>query len=222
MPKNRTQSKNGEMLTSSWATYIQGGGLFVTVDAAVVVNNGQEVLVPQTVLALAASATNYIYFNVTTNQLQVNQSGFPANLIPISTVITSFNFVSSIVDNRPDWVVLTTPVGLVIAPGTPLSTGNFSFSGWGTGASLVVNSGTQTGFSITLTAGSNPGPQPTITLTFNTGYASPPISIARVIGGTGMFADVLASNTTSQSVLTYGGIPQSGKTYLFNVFVLGQ
>lgn len=208
--------------TNSFATYIQGAGLFVTVTGGVVVNNGQEILVQQTVLALAASAMNYIYFNVTSNLLQVNQTGFPTNIIPISTVRTSFNFVSSIVDNRPDWVILTTPVGLVTAPGTPLSTGNFSFSGWGTGGSLAVNSGTQTGFSITLTAGSNPTSQPTITLTFNTGYTNPPIAIASVIGRNGMFADILASNTTSQSVLTYGGVPQSGKTYILNVFILGQ
>jgi hypothetical protein len=208
--------------TNSFACYIAGAGLFVTVNGGVVVNNGQEVLVQQTVLALAASATNYIYFNVTSNVLQVNQTGFPMNVIPISTVITSFNFVSAIVDNRPDWVILTTPVGLVTAPGTELTSGNFSFSGWGTGASLTVNSGTQTGFSITITAGTNPSPQPAVTLTFNTGYANPPISIAKMIGGTGIFADILASNTTSQSVLTYGGVPQPAKTYVLNVFVLGQ
>jgi hypothetical protein len=88
--------------------------------------------------------------------------------------------------------------------------------------SLTVNSGTQTGFSITLTAGTNPGPQPTITLTFNSGYSNPPISIARIIGGTGDITDVLASNSVSQSVLTYDGIPQAGRTYIFNAFVLGQ
>jgi hypothetical protein len=171
---------------------------------------------------VACSATSYIYFNVTSNLLQVNQAGFPTNVIPISTVITSFNFVSSIVDNRPDWVILTTPVGLVNAPGTPLSTGNFSFSGWGTGASLVVNSGTQTGFSITLTAGSNPSGQPTVTLVFNPGYSNPPISIAKQIGGTGMVTDILAINTTTQSVLTYAGVPQAANTYTLNVFNLGQ
>src|SRR5713226_9396673 len=60
--------------------------------------------------------------------------------------------------------------------------------------------------------GSSPSIQPTVTLTFNTGYANPPMSIMKMTGGTGVVADILASNTLSQSVLTYDGLPVSGKT----------
>lgn len=209
-------------ITSSFAVYISGSGLFLTVDPAVVLNNNVLVSIQQTVVSLANNATNYIFFNTSSNTLQLNTTGFPAQVIPIAIAITSQGTIISVFDSRPDWVVIANPVSLVNAPGTPLTTGNFSFSGWGSGASLVVNSGTQTGYSITINAGSNPLVQPTITLTFNSGYTNAPITLARMVGGSGMVSDISASNTISQSVLTYGGTPQSGKTYVFNVFVLGQ
>jgi hypothetical protein len=72
-----------------------------------------------------------------------------------------------------------------------------------------------------MTAGSNPSAQPTVTLTFILGYANPPLSIAKMTGGSGMITDLLAANTTAQSVLTYDGVPQNGKTYTLSVFNLG-
>jgi len=208
--------------SSSFAVHIDFSGLELVVEPAVVLSQNLLIFSPQTAVSLVPSATNFIFYNVLSNALQLNTTGFPNQFIPIATVVTSQSRVVSIVDNRPDWVIITLPVALVNAPGIHLVGGNFSFSGWGTGASLQVNSGTQTGFSITIIAGSSPILQPTVTLTFLVGYSNPPMTIARVTSGNGAFSDLTVANTLSRSVLTYEGLPVSGKTYTLSVFNLGQ
>lgn len=208
--------------TSSFAPYIGPIGLIIVIDPGTVISNNVFVIVPQTNVILSPNTTSYIFYNTVSNVIQSNTTGFPTQTIPIATVVTVLNGLTTVIDNRPDWVVISSATALINAPGVGLTAGNFSFSGWGTGASLTVNSGTQTGFSITLTAGTSPSVQPTITLTFNTSYANPPITLAQVNGGTGMVTDITAANTTTQSVLTYDGLPQNGKTYRIQVFALGQ
>lgn len=208
--------------TSSFSVHVDFDPLFLIVEPAVVVTNNVLSFSPRTTFLLVPNSTNFIFYDVVTNALRLNTSGFPNQVIPIATVTASEKRITSLVDNRPDWIIIPLPVALVNAPGTPLVAGNFSFSRWGTGASLQVNSGTQTGFSITITAGSGPSIQPTITLTFGVGYSNPPMTIARVTGGTGAFSDLTVANTLTQSVLTYDGLPVSGKTYTVSVFNLGQ
>lgn len=208
--------------TSSFAPYIGPIGLVITVDGGTVISNNVLTIIPQTNVILAPNVTSYIFYNTVSNAIQSNTTGFPSQVVPIATVITSLNGPTTLLDNRPDWVVISIPTSLVTAPGTPLTTGNFSFSGWGSGASLAVNSGTQTGYSITITAGSAPTLQPTVTLTFNVSYTNAPITLAQVNGGTGAVTDVTATNSTTQSVLRYDGLPQNGKTYQIQVFNLGQ
>ena len=208
--------------TSSFAPYIGPIGLIVIVDPGTVISNNIITVVPQTNVILAPNVTSYIFYNTVSNVIQSNTTGFPSQVIPIATVMTSLNGPTTVIDNRPDWVVISIPTSLVTAPGVPLTSGNFSFSGWGAGASLVVNSGTQTGYSITVTAGSSPSLQPTVTLTFISTYTNAPITLAQVNGGTGMVTDIGATNTTTQSVLRYDGLPQNGKTYTIQVFNLGQ
>src|SRR5229473_477106 len=208
--------------TSSFAVHVDSDPLLLIVEAAVVVTNNMLSFSPRTTFLLVPNSTNFIFYDVVTNALRLNTSGFPNQVIPIATVTTSEKRITSLVDNRPDWIIIPLPVALVNAPGTPLVSGNFSFSGWGTGASLQVNSGTQTGFSITIIAGSSPILQPTVTLTFLVGYSNPPMTIARVTGGNGAFSDLTVANTLSRSVLTYEGLPVSGKTYTLSVFNLGQ
>ena len=208
--------------TSSFAPYIGPIGLIVIVDPGTVISNNIIMVVPQTNVILAPNVTSYIFYNTVSNVIQSNTTGFPSQVIPIATVMTSLNGPTTVIDNRPDWVVISIPTSLVTAPGVPLTSGNFSFSGWGAGASLVVNSGTQTGYSITVTAGSSPSLQPTVTLTFISTYTNAPITLAQVNGGTGMVTDIGATNTTTQSVLRYDGLPQNGKTYTIQVFNLGQ
>jgi hypothetical protein len=208
--------------TSSFAPYIGPIGLIITIDGATVISNNVLTIIPQTNIVLAPNVTSYIFYNTVSNAIVSNTTGFPSQVIPIATVMTSLNGPTTVIDNRPDWVVISLPTSLVTAPGTPLVAGNFSFSGWGTGANLVVNSGTQTGYSITITAGSSPSVQPTVTLTFNVGYTNAPITLAQVNGGTGQVTDITATNTTTQSILRYDGVPQNGKTYTIQVFNLGQ
>ena len=208
--------------TSSFAPYIGPIGLIVIVDRGTVISNNIITVVPQTNVILAPNVTSYIFYNTVSNVIQSNTTGFPSQVISIATVMTSLNGPTTVIDNRPDWVVISIPTSLVTAPGVPLTSGNFSFSGWGAGASLVVNSGTQTGYSITVTAGSSPSLQPTVTLTFISTYTNAPITLAQVNGGTGMVTDIGATNTTTQSVLRYDGLPQNGKTYTIQVFNLGQ
>jgi hypothetical protein len=208
--------------SNALAPYIGPGGLIVVIDPAVIISNNVLNVLPQTNVIVAPNTTNFIFYNAVSNAIQVNTSGFPSQVIPIATATTSMNGNMVLLDNRPDFTIISLPTALVNAPGTSLTTGNFSFSGWGTGASLVVNSGTQTGFSITITAGTSPSQRPTITLTFNTSYSNAPITIAQVNGGTGMVTDITAANTTTQSVMTYDGLPVNTKTYTIQVFTLGQ
>jgi hypothetical protein len=51
-------------------------------------------------LTLSASATNYVYANASTGAVSVNQTGFPANVIQLYTIVTSATTVTSYTDQR--------------------------------------------------------------------------------------------------------------------------
>lgn len=109
--------------------------------------------------------------------------------------------------------------------GTPLSSGDFSFSGWGSGATLSGITGDDSGFTITMTAGTSPTINPTVTLTYHDGPWVRLDSITSdMIEGTGQFADVQNNCCSNFSTLqlTYLGLPVSSSTYTLNVIVKGR
>lgn len=106
---------------------------------------------------------------------------------------------------------------------SPLVVGDFQLSGWGDGATLVVNSGTDTGFSITVTAGTTPTPAPYIILTWHDGpWASVPTSIALCTNVTnGTTTDIQTVPDTSTLELDFTDTPQEGATYTIGVVNIG-
>jgi hypothetical protein len=138
-----------------------------------------------------------IQFSITGSAVSLN------TLVPINTilppVLTSFGF----------------------ATGTPLVSGNFALSGWGTGATITGIHGTQMGCTFTITAGTMPSISPTVTLTFPTAYPNSPLSLAQITGGSGAVTDISIATSTTQAVFTYNGLPTATQTYTFSVFELG-
>lgn len=96
------------------APTIVGGGLAITVGAGVVVVNNSPVTIPQTVVALTASTTNFVYIATGSSAVSVNTTGFPANSLPIATVVTNGNIPTSLTDNRPDFTLPSSSGGLSV------------------------------------------------------------------------------------------------------------
>jgi len=63
--------------------------------------------VGETNVALTANATNFVFISTISSNIQVNTTGFITNCIPIATVVTRSNSIFSLVDNRPDFYVLS-------------------------------------------------------------------------------------------------------------------
>jgi len=106
--------------------------------------------------------------------------------------------------------------------GTPLSSGDFSLSGWGTGASISSILGSDSAFQITITAGTTPSVDPTFILTYHDGaWPQPPMADVEMSGGTGIVTDISNSSTATQLTAVYLGLPVSGKTYIIDVVVIG-
>jgi len=117
-----------------------------------------------------------------------------------------------------------TPFGRIRSnQGTALTTGNFSISGWGTGASIAAASGTDTLAVIQISTGTSPAANPTITLTFADGSFSP--------GGYGVFVSQDSGNPTFAHVthggsftawtVTFQGTPTASSTYKFRILTMG-
>lgn len=85
------------------APYIDGSGLVLSVGSAIILQSGASTSVPLTVIGLTANATNFVFFNSGT--IQVNTSGFTSSVYPIATVTTGNNSITHVVDNRPDVTV---------------------------------------------------------------------------------------------------------------------
>jgi len=108
---------------------------------------------------------------------------------------------------------------------TPVTAANFSITGWGGGGALSAVSGTQTRSTITITAGGGSIISPIVTFTYPDGpYPIPPLSMAWMIGGTGIIADIAVDRNDLFPLSTtfiYKGLPVLGKTYILVFDVRG-
>jgi hypothetical protein len=78
-------------------------GLNIVVAAGVILVGGVGVVVPTTLVALTANATNYVYLNTSTGGIVVNTTGFPASGdYPIAIAVTGRTGISSLIDSRAD------------------------------------------------------------------------------------------------------------------------
>ncbi len=105
---------------------------------------------------------------------------------------------------------------------TPVTAANFLLdASWGAGASLGVT-GTQRRCQLTITAGAAPSLNAFFTFTYPDGpYPLEPGILARIVGGTGQFADITYQPGTATTVFTYTDIPVAGQTYIFDLDTLG-
>lgn len=109
-----------------------------------------------------------------------------------------------------------------------ISTGAFSLSGWGAGASIAINGeSNDSRGSITITAGTGPSANPTVVLTYadsaNSPWPANPFAVANMgTTGTGALAHI-STNTPNTAALTmrYNGTPVAGETYVINYVVMG-
>ncbi len=89
---------------SALTPYIGSSGLSITVTGGIVLVNGVTTTIPLTVVTLTASATNSVYLDQ--NGTIVNATnGFPVGILPIASVVTSTNSITTLVDKRPDYEV---------------------------------------------------------------------------------------------------------------------
>jgi|GEM_PF-5419086 len=106
-----------------------------------------------------------------------------------------------------------------LTKGASPSPANFALSaGWGTGASVTVNGGTDQRVDFTVTAGSASfAANPTVSFTFADGaFPFAPMPQVTRNGGNQLSVNgVLASSTTSSSGFTWVGTPAVGETYRF-------
>lgn len=106
--------------------------------------------------------------------------------------------------------------------GTPLTTGVFGLSGWGSGANVLSASGYDAAHTFTITGGSSPSAAPTITMNYvNGNWSKNPIVQAQWSGGTGQSGDVGIVSTIGGYTLTFYQLPVLGATYQFTVTVVG-
>jgi len=105
---------------------------------------------------------------------------------------------------------------------TPVGPANFSLgAGWGTGAIFSVF-GTQRRCQITIVASISPSINPTLTFVYPDGpYPLEPGILAKMVGGTGQFADVTYQPGIANTVFTYNELPSVGQNYIFDLDVLG-
>jgi hypothetical protein len=107
--------------------------------------------------------------------------------------------------------------------GTPLSSADFSFFGWGTGATISAIEGTDTAFELTITAGTTPSISPTVTLTYHDGsWPKNPMAMAQMVAGSGAVSDFAISTSTTQATIVYDGLPVATKTYTVFVISMGR
>lgn len=106
--------------------------------------------------------------------------------------------------------------------GSPLVTGDFVLSGWGTGATITAIRGCDSANEFLITCGTGPSVGPTVQLTFHDGpYANQPITLAEIVGGTGQSSTNAVTGTVSSWTLTYQGFPVAGQTYLYKTISVG-
>ena len=107
---------------------------------------------------------------------------------------------------------------LVANRGSSISGSNVALSsGWGS-AATVTASGTSQRFTATVTASGTAAANPTIAVNFTNTWPLTPIFVCKMVGGTGVVANVTGENTasTGSMTLTFNATPASGSTYIFN------
>jgi hypothetical protein len=206
--------------------FIGPPGLNIEIYQGIVLINGGEVNFPTTLVGLSANSTTFVFINIGTGTIQINNTGFPAGNFPICVVVTSNTGIISLVDYRPDYVITGASGGFsgrfILNFGTNLTSGRFTLTGWGSGASITVT-GKDSAHYFTITAGTTPSVGPTVQLVFADGaWNSPPIVFPSVVSTqTGAILPITSTSTTTTYTLTYNGLPVAGKTYTTNVLVTG-
>lgn len=113
---------------------------------------------------------------------------------------------------------------LILTGATALTGIYFTLSaGWGSGASVSTIHGSDGAHYFTVTAGSSGfSIAPTITMSFADGaWTFAPIIDIDMMGGTGSFADVGVSSTTTSYTATFYDTPAPGATYIFRAILVG-
>jgi hypothetical protein len=152
--------------------------------------------------------------------IRASYSGTDTYTNPAGVPIFDLRFPGSISLTAPSTSVST--ARYLITGATALTSGSFAISGWGTGATVTGVRGSDAAHTFIITAGTAPGSSPTIALTFADGpWATIPIIIAQMVGGTGTVSDFALSPTAAGYTLTYDGIPVNGLTYTINVIMFG-
>ena len=105
---------------------------------------------------------------------------------------------------------------------TPVTLANFSVdAGWGAGAVATVV-GTQQRCQLTINSGTAPTISPTFTFTYPDGaYPLEPGILARMVAGTGQFADLTYQPGTTSTQFTFMDLPEASKSYVFNIDTAG-
>jgi hypothetical protein len=108
------------------------------------------------------------------------------------------------------------------ASGTSLTSGDFTLTGWGGGATITAIHGSDMAHRFTITAGTAPSISPTVELTFHDGtWMDAPVVIANMSGGTGSVSDLGLTQTATTYTLTYEGLPIATQTYIIDVICIG-
>ena len=93
-----------------WPT--AGSGLNLNLSAGTAFNSGAIVNYAGGSLALTNNATNYVYLDHGASYAPAsNTSGFPAGCVPIAVVVTAGGAITSITDDRTQFVAPTAPGG---------------------------------------------------------------------------------------------------------------
>lgn len=156
--------------------------MFVSVNGAAAWFSGSLQIIAPSFVSLPPSATSFIYLNLLTSTVQVNQTGFTANFVPIATAVTSSFGITSLTDNRPDFIIGSAGGG----GGSP----NF--------ADQEIPSGTINGSNSTFTLAFAPSPATSLELFKN--------GVLQQSGG----GDFTLSGQTITFVA--GSVPRSGAT----------
>lgn len=105
-----------------------------------------------------------------------------------------------------------------ITGGTVLTSGNFTLTGWGSGATITAIHGSDAAHYFTITAGSSPSQSPTVKLTYADGaWGFAPVIDALCTTGSGAASDIGVSTLVASYTLTYLGDVLNGSTYVFRV-----
>lgn len=140
----------------------------------------------------------------------------PLNAEPSAVTVQSFYF-----DGTNAYAISSLPNPLIVSA---VEAADFVLSNFGSGSTVGSVRGSDWAHTFTVTVGSyvpaSPFVLPTIAFTFSNGpYTNAPIVIARIVGGTGEFADFTIVPTTSGYTLTYNGVPLGGATYVISVMM---